>query len=269
METADRATFSRLRQWTAWLEATDHRPKTIRDYRYWILRFAADTVIDPWEATEDDIVTYLASLPKQGMIRILVLRSLRSYWSWAEPRAGRNPIARLHLRRPRSKDAPHLADETWRRVIAAAFRREARRGWAILLAYSTGARVGSLVALRPRDVGETVSFDTAKGRRTYSVATTRAVRIAVRHLEEEGHATLLGVGAEQFRNWLRQAARDAGVDKRVYPHLLRHSYGTALAKVTNPRVWQMGMGHADLSQYARYVHADMGELAVAQQAARP
>ncbi|HXF56658.1 MAG TPA: tyrosine-type recombinase/integrase [Actinomycetota bacterium] len=68
------------------------------------------------------------------------------------------------------------------------------------------------------------------------------------------------MGAEGFRRWLRQAALHARIGRRVYPHLLRHSFATALARKADPRTWQAAMGHADLSQYARY--ADPDEAAV-------
>jgi site-specific recombinase XerD len=101
-----------LRAWSAWMEATDHRAETIRSYRYWLVRFAADTLIDPWDTTEDDLVSYLASLPRHGISRQMFLRSVRSFWQYAEPKAGRNPAARLHLRRPKDSPAPSLS--RWR-----------------------------------------------------------------------------------------------------------------------------------------------------------
>lgn len=249
--------LERMRAWVAWLEATDHRAKTIRDYRYWLLRFAADTLIDPWDASEDDIVGYLAALPQQGMSRRCLLRAFKSAWSWGEPRFGRNPTARLHLRRPPMPPGPHLGTTELRALIRAAFRRERRRGWAILLMASTGMRIGSLIEFRAQDVdGSFAWLQEAKGGRSYEVALNRAARIAVRHLAAEAYPTLIGVGAEGFRRWLRQAALDAGLERRVHPHLLRHTFATALGRVTDPRTWQAAMGHADLSQYPRYVHTD-------------
>ncbi len=249
--------LERLRSFSAWLEATDHRPKTIRDYRYWLLRFSAETLLDPWEATEDDLVSFLAGLPSQGMSRRCFLRAIKAFWRWAEPRAERNPTERLHLRQPIDPPAPTLQPAEVRAILRAAFRREPRRGWAILLALSTGLRIGSLVELRAGDISEdTAWLREAKGGRSYEVQLNRAARLAVRHLASEPHRTLLGVGAEGFRLWLRRAAVDAGLEMRVYPHLLRHTFATALGRATDPRTWQAAMGHSDLSQYPRYVHVD-------------
>lgn len=253
--------LERLRSWSDFLEATDHRPKTIRQYRYWLLRFAADTVLDPWDVTEDELVSYLATMPKTGTSRHAFLQAMNSYWRWAAPRAGRDPTAKLHIRRPPDRKAPHIAPEVFRDILREAFRREQRRGWTLLLLFSTGIRVGSLVELRPEDVSDgLLQIREAKGGRPYEVPLVKLSEAAASWLVADAisndRETLVGVGAEQVRNWLREARIAAGVPDRVWPHLLRHSWATELARVTDPETWRLAMGHSDLSNFARYVHTD-------------
>jgi integrase/recombinase XerD len=260
--------LDRMRAWTDYLEATDHRPKTIRAYRYWILRFAADTLIDPWDATEDDLVSYLADQPKNGSSRSCVLRAFKSYWSWAAPRAGRDPTDRLHIRRPPSPKAPHIPPQVFREILREAFRREPRRGWTLLLLFSTGIRIGSLVAIRPADIDleqARLHVREAKGGRSYELPLVRLSATAARWLLSDSvdRETLVGVGQEQVRNWLREARLSAGVPDRVWPHLLRHSFATELARVTDPETWRVAMNHADLSNFPRYVHTDSERIRAA------
>jgi integrase/recombinase XerD len=245
------------------MEATDHRPKTIKQYRYWLLRFAADTLIDPYEVTEDGLVAYLATLPKTGTCRNGFLQAMHSYWKWAAPRTGRDPTARLHIRRPTTPKAPHIAPEVFRDILREAFKREQRRGWTLLFIFATGTRIGSLVNIRPEDVNLTDALlwiRESKGGRTYEVPLEKLSLAAASWLMEDARSkdrdTLVGVGEEQVRNWLREARLSAGVPDRVWPHLLRHSFATQLARVTDPETWRLAMGHADLSNYARYVHTD-------------
>lgn len=169
---------------------------------------------------------------------------------------------------------------TAHRLLRAAFRREHRRGWAILLCYVTGARVGSLVGARPCDIhlGPDARLDLleAKGGKPYSVPLERAGVIAARHLIDyaghrglsrsdtsgvglplraEGFAprpVLIGVGAERFRQWVHAAEQEAGLG-RVWPHLLRHAASTRVARRADPETWRRFMNHADLSQWSRYV----------------
>ncbi|CAK0753681.1 conserved hypothetical protein [Gammaproteobacteria bacterium] len=57
------------------------------------------------------------------------------------------------------------------------------------------------------------------------------------------------------RDSLRSAAKAAGVDLRVYPHLLRHGFGTGAAEAgVTPQALQSMMGHSDLSTTAIYTH---------------
>lgn len=54
---------------------------------------------------------------------------------------------------------------------------------------------------------------------------------------------------------LRQAGKDAGILKRVYPHILRHSYCThSLMNGVDIKTLQMIMGHSDLSTTEVYLH---------------
>ena len=255
--------IERLGQWSDYLEATDHRPKTIRQYRYWLIRFAADTLIDPWEVTEDELVSYMAAMPKTGTSRHALLQAMTAYWRWAGPKAQRDPTARLHVKKPTTPKAPHIAPEVFRDILREAFKKEQRRGWTLLLTFATGIRVGSLIAIKPEDVNLTDAVlwvRESKGGYSYEVPLERLSLTAASWLIEDARRrdreTIVGVGEEQVRNWLRQARLAAGVPDRVWPHLLRHSFATELARVTDPETWRLAMGHADLSNYARYVHTD-------------
>ncbi len=54
---------------------------------------------------------------------------------------------------------------------------------------------------------------------------------------------------------LRNAAERAGVDKRIYHHLLRHDHGTHTAMAgVDPRAVQKMMGHSNLSTTELYTH---------------
>ena len=63
---------------------------------------------------------------------------------------------------------------------------------------------------------------------------------------------------------MRLAARKAGIDKRVTPHTLRHTYATHLLEAgADLRTIQLLLGHADLSHTTVYLHLSRRHLQAA------
>jgi integrase len=250
-----------LKEWAAFLSVNRaFSSRTVTEYRRAVIRFIADTGLDPNYATEEDVTGYLASLSAKGNGRGQMSRALKSYYGWAVGSVLRidpatSPTARLKIPRQKYGPAPNLDDEQLTRLVIAAAWWNPRWAWAILFAFGTGGRIEALCAVRPEDIRDgQVWFRVAKGNRPYGVELGPTTAEAAQELLHYGHPTLIGVGPGRFRQWVELSADRAGL--KVWPHLLRHSYSTRVARETDPKTWMGLMGHADLSQYDRYVATD-------------
>lgn len=255
-----------LSDWGVWLVAIGAAASTIHTYRYQLVLFWLDYLhplnLNVLTLTDVDVARYLQTLPAHGCKRKDATQALRSFFRFLEGRhRPDNPTRDFKPPRPKSPPAPDLPDTQMRLLVRTAFHQEARRAWAIMLCFATGARVGSLVMVRREDVhlddpDPWIYFAIAKNDRPYAVALNRQGRYAAAHLLALGHNPLIGVGAAQFRNWLH-AAEQAAHLPRMWPHLLRHAFARRTLRQVSKTdgdldKWRRTMNHADFSQMTRY-----------------
>ena len=146
--------------------------------------------------------------------------------------------------------------------------------------YATGMRVSELVSVSLRNVDLKMQYLIVMGKgskermlplgRTalkYLERYISVVRPQLLHGKPEGVQELFvtswgGPMTRQRVNELIEGyAKDAGITKRVTPHMLRHSFATHLLNNgTDLRVVQELLGHADISTTQIYTHMDMERL---------
>jgi integrase/recombinase XerD len=169
----------------------------------------------------------------------------------------------------------------------------ALRDRAILeLLYSTGLRRAEIVSLDLTDVDlgmETVFVRRGKGGRPRIVPLGETAITAIVAYLTRGRSYLIrhaGVtalflasrGATRGRRlgeqalWLvvRTAAKRAGIEQRVTPHMLRHSFATHLLRAgADLRHVQQLLGHASITTTEGYTHLSVADLADAHARSHP
>jgi integrase/recombinase XerD len=146
------------------------------------------------------------------------------------------------------------------------------------LLYASGLRAGELVGARLEnlDLDGRVIRVTGKGNKTRIVPVGTKACDAIRdYLDKErprlvskktgSHVFLShhGKNLTTVRLWqiVKATAKRAGIETRVYPHLLRHSFAThLLGGGADLRVIQEMLGHADISTTQIYTHVDQSRL---------
>ena len=154
-----------------------------------------------------------------------------------------------------------------------------RRDRAILeLFYSSGLRLSELCGARLEhyDAEEGFLRVTGKGNKTRVVPVGGRAREALEDYLAHERRDLVGrrSGSEVFlsvrgtklspdrvRQIVKERAARAGIERTVYPHLLRHSFATHLLEGgADLRVIQELLGHADIATTQIYTHVDGARL---------
>ncbi len=185
-----------------------------------------------------------------------------------------SPFTGLEMQLPRLRslpraitreDARKLAETAWRICADRKLSLDAKAfPAAVLLLISVGLRVGELVQLRPSDFDADIGALRVHGKgrreRCVFVVDKRLRQIMTRLAARPKAPRLLGPNAvdwstQSVRRELRRLGQAAGVEKRVTPHMLRHTCATLLLEDgVDLRFLQRLLGHENIATTAIYAH---------------
>ncbi|MEH7073917.1 site-specific tyrosine recombinase XerD [Neobacillus drentensis] len=145
------------------------------------------------------------------------------------------------------------------------------------LLYATGIRVSELIDLEMDHVQLSMGFIRCMGNKERIIPIGRAASDAIKHYLEEArprfistkhqdHALFLNhqgkrLTRQGFWKILKKLAKEAGIDKDLTPHTLRHSFATHLLENgADLRAVQEMLGHADISTTQIYTQVTKTKL---------
>jgi integrase/recombinase XerD len=132
----------------------------------------------------------------------------------------------------------------------------------ILTLFQTGVRISEALSLTPRRIGahhgHAVLYIEGKGSKPRLVACPDNLAHRLKSYAFDRKLTLdekiFGINRKRAWQILKAAAEQAGITKRVYPHLLRHSDAIERLRQTgNPKALQIHLGHASPMMTMRYL----------------
>lgn len=145
------------------------------------------------------------------------------------------------------------------------------------LLYAAGIRVSELIALEMDNVQLTMGFVRCNGNKERIIPIGRAASDAIKHYLDYGrprfistkhqdHALFLNhqgkrLTRQGFWKILKKLAMEAGINKELTPHTLRHSFATHLLENgADLRAVQEMLGHADISTTQIYTNVTKTKL---------
>ena len=171
---------------------------------------------------------------------------------------------------------PYLsAKEVQAMARACQGRHQVRDGLLILTLFQTGLRISEALSLTPRKIdtyaGHAVLY--IEGKRMKQTINPRMVACPDALADRlKSYALDKKVGPDERlfrinrkRAWqiIKESAEQAGITKKVYPHLLRHSDAIErLRKTGNPKALQIHLGHESPLMAMRYLSTLTAEEAL-------
>ncbi len=239
----------------------------------------------PDQVTAVQLREFIYFLKDLGLAPATIRRqisALRTYFRFlvGEGHAARDPSERLETPKQwRTLPAVLTVAEVEKLLEPASEEPLAMRDRALLeFAYATGARVSEVVGVKLQDLvyDERLVRVFGKGAKERIVPIGRralgAVALYAREVRPsldrgKGKGVLFlnarGTPLSRVGAWgiIKQAARRAGLTKRVTPHTLRHTFATHLLEGgADLRAVQEMLGHADLATTQLYTHVDRDYL---------
>ena len=169
-------------------------------------------------------------------------------------------------RAKREKTLPDVLSKEEIKQILAATVTDLRFFCMFSILYSAGLRISELLELKPGDINESRSLIRVRQGKGKKDRYTLLSRPLMKKLTENnslynpkvwlfGHSKGEPFTERIVSKRLKAAAREAGITKRIYPHLLRHSFATHLLEQgTDIKIVKELMGHNNIKTTERYVH---------------
>lgn len=167
---------------------------------------------------------------------------------------------------------PYLTrEEVVRMVDAISGRHQTRDRLLVKLLFATGLRISEALSLTTQMIGthegRAVLFIKGKGSKPRLVACPDGIAHQLKSCAFDRGLTpgdrIFEIDRRRAWQIITKAGKDAQINKKIYPHLLRHSDAIERLRQTgNPKALQLHLGHSSMTMTMRYLSTLTAEDAV-------
>ncbi|MCD6579275.1 tyrosine recombinase XerD [bacterium] len=245
-------------------------------YKLDIIGFFNHTNADPLNIRKNNILSYFTALKELNIASTTLARkfsSLKSFFNYLiyDGRLKESPMEIMESPKVWSKLPEILSFNEIKELFAQCDIEDIwqlRDRLAMELLYSSGLRVSELIDLKNQNVLFDIEFlrVVGKGNKERLVPTSSdALKLLKKfnelaiNIRKVNNLILnrrgLNISRQYIWQMLRKYAKKAGIAKKVYPHIFRHSFATHLIENgADLRSVQEMLGHADISTTQIYTH---------------
>jgi len=242
-------------------------PLTVRNYSFFVEKFLSKTNKKADELNQDDAKAYLAELfdSKSKNTIMLAAASLKFFYT----EILKKEFSQVKIPKKERKLPEVLTKEEVRKLIDGSDNLKSRL--IISLLYSSGLRVSELVNLKKDDLNlqDKIGW-VRKGKggkdRLFSLSSNLAVELK-EYLEMKGDDKIYIFSKDKplttrnIQKIIKGTRIRTGINKKVTPHTLRHSFATHLLEQgTDIRLIQSMLGHSSLNTTQLYTHISSEQI---------
>lgn len=238
--------------------------KTIKSYLYYITDFLSKSNKQIRQVSSVDVRNYLENLADSGTSASTLNCAYSAMKLYFEKIMFRRFFATI----PRAKKEKHLPEVLSKDEIVKilACLKNPKHYCIVGLLYGSGLRVGEVVCLKMKDIDlerMTLRVYQGKGKKDrYTVLPDSLIDILSRQQKVKLSDDFLFTNSQgkhlseaSVQKIVAKAAREAGINRIVSPHTLRHSFATHLLENgTDVRYVQELLGHSDIRTTQIYTH---------------
>ena len=249
------------------LELRCYRPDTVKMYLRLSERFAEHYMRSPAEMGEEEVRSYLLHLLRDKKAGPSVVKMNVAALKFLYTHTLNRPEEVVRIPWPQTpKPLPDILSGTEVSCLLENVRSIKHR-MIMMTAYGTGLRVNETCSLKVGDIDSKRMLihvrDGKRGRDRYVMLPKlllSCLREYWKSVKPPGEWLFPGrdpdshIGADAVRDAMRKATKDAGITKRVTPHVMRHSFATQLLESgADIRTIQVLLGHGSIRTTERYV----------------
>ena len=250
---------------------------TINQYDYQIREYITYLGKCPEEAVMTDINEFLDYIEeKRGLSKhskALRRTILSSFYTWMQTNGHSrfNPVKQTETIRFRSKIREALTRAEFERCRRSC-RDDLRAATMLELFYSTGCRRAEVLNMDIRDInwpGRYIQILGKEDKERFVLFSIRCCKLLAEYLDGRTEGKIFiskrspwaPIGKQAIADELAKIGRNAGLRRKLHPHLMRHTFAVAMIdhKVTLNDVATL-MGHEDLKTTALYARSSLERL---------